>query len=193
MSNQLNQLFPNQENFAAATKANFEAQIALITSLTNKAFESVEKLVDLNLTAVKSSLEDSNSAAKQLLAAKDPQELSSLLAAQAQPSAEKALAYGRHVATIASSAQAEFTKAAEEQVAEANRKVLALIEEASKNAPAGSENVIALVKSAFGTANASYEQLAQSTKQAVEALETNLNTAVTQMSQAATKTAKAKK
>lgn len=188
-----NQLFPNQDQFAAATKANFEAQIALITSLTNKAFESVEKLVDLNLTAVKSSLEDSNSAAKQLLAAKDPQELSSLLAAQAQPSAEKALAYGRHVANIASSAQAEFTKAAEEQVAEANRKVLAMIEEASKNAPAGSENVIALVKSAFGTANASYEQLAQSTKQAVEALETNLSTAVTQMSQAATKTAKAKK
>ncbi len=183
----------NQDQFAAATKANFEAQIALITSLTNKAFESVEKLVDLNLNAVKSSLEDSNSAAKQLLAAKDPQELSSLLAAQAQPNAEKALAYGRHVASIASSAQAEFTKAAEEQVAEANRKVLALIEEASKNAPAGSENVVALVKSAFGTANASYEQLANSTKQAVEALEANLNTAVSQMSQAATKTAKAKK
>ncbi len=193
MSNQLFPNLPNQDQFAAATKANFEAQIALITSLTNKAFESVEKLVDLNLNAVKSSLEDSNSAAKQLLAAKDPQELSSLLAAQAQPSAEKALAYGRHVASIASSAQAEFTKAAEEQVAEANRKVLALIEEASKNAPAGSENVVALVKSAFGTANASYEQLANSTKQAVEALEANLNTAVSQMSQAATKTAKAKK
>lgn len=189
----MSNLFPNQEQFTAATKANFEAQIALITSLTNKAFESVEKLVDLNLTAVKSSLEDSNSAAKQLLAAKDPQELSTLLAAQAQPNAEKALAYGRHVATIASNASAEFTKAAEEQVAEANRKVLAMIEEASKNAPAGSENVIALVKSAFGTANASYEQLASTTKQAVESLEANLNNAVTQFSQATGKTAKAKK
>lgn len=186
-------MFTNPEQFAAATKANFEAQMTLITALTNKAFESVEKLVDLNLTAAKSSIEDSNTAAKQLLAAKDPQEFLSLSAAQAQPSAEKAMAYGRHVANIASSAQAEFTKAAEEQVAEANRKVLALIEEASKNAPAGSENMVAMVKSAFGTANASYEQLAKSTKQAVEALETNLNTAVTQMSQAATKATKAKK
>lgn len=183
----------NPEQFSAATKANFEAQIALITALTNKAFESVEKLVDLNLTAAKSSIEESNAAAKQLLAAKDPQEFFSFSAAQAQPSAEKALAYGRHVASIASSAQAEFTKAAEEQVAEANRKVLALIEEASKNAPAGSENFISLVKTAFGTANASYEQLAKTTKQAVETLETNLNTAVTQLSQAANKTAKAKK
>ncbi len=180
-------MFTNPEQFTAATKANFEAQIALITALTNKAFESVEKLVDLNINAAKSSIEESNSAAKQLLSAKDPQEFFALSAAQAQPSAEKALAYGRHVATIASGAQAEFTKAAEEQVAEANRKVLALIEEASKNAPAGSENVIAMVKSAFGTANASYEQLAKTTKQAVESLETNLSTAVTQMSQATVK------
>lgn len=186
-------MFSTPEQFSSAAKANFEAQIALITALTNKAFESVEKLVDLNINAAKSSIEESNSAAKQLLAAKDPQEFFSLSAAQAQPNAEKALAYGRHVASIASSAQAEFTKAAEEQVAEANRKVLALIEDVSKNAPAGSENVVAMVKSAFGTANASYEQLAKSTKQAVETLETNLNTAVTQMSQAATKATKAKK
>lgn len=186
-------MFSSPEQFSSAAKANFEAQIALITALTNKAFESVEKLVDLNINAAKSSIEESNSAAKQLLSAKDPQEFFSLSAAQAQPTAEKALAYGRHVASIASSAQAEFTKAAEEQVAEANRKVLALIEDVSKNAPAGSENVVAMVKSAFGTANASYEQLAKSTKQAVETLETNLNTAVTQMSQAATKATKAKK
>lgn len=186
-------MFTNPEQFAAATKANFEAQIALITALTNKAFESVEKLVDLNINAAKSSIEESNSAAKQLIAAKDPQEFSSLIAAQAQPAAEKVAAYGRHVSTIASAAQAEFTKAAEEQVSEANRKVLALIEEASKNAPAGSENVVAMVKSAFGTANASYEQLAKTTKQAVETLEANLNTAVTQMSQAGAKAAKAKK
>lgn len=182
-------MFTNPEQFSAATKANFEAQIALITALTNKAFESVEKLVDLNLTAAKATLEESNSATKQLLAAKDPQEFSSQVAAQAQPSAEKALAYGRNVASIASGFQAELTKAAEEQVAEANRKVLALIEEASKNAPAGSEQVIAMVKQAFGTANASYEQLAKTTKQAVETLEGNLNQAVTQFSQTATKTA----
>jgi phasin family protein len=186
-------MFSNPEQFTAATKANFEAQIALITALTNKAFESVEKLVDLNLNTAKASIEESSSAAKQLLAAKDAQEFFKVSAEQAQPSAEKAIAYGRHVATIASGVQAEFTKAAEEQVAEANRKVLALIEEATKNAPAGSENVVAMVKTAIGTANASYEQLAKTTKQAVEALETNLNSAVSQMTQAAAKTTKAKK
>ena len=181
-------MFSSPEQFSAATKANFEAQLALITALTNKAFESVEKLVDLNLTVAKTSIEESNAAAKQLLAAKDPQEFFSLASAQAQPTAEKAVAYGRHVASIASSAQAEFSKAAESQIAEANRKAVELFEEATKNAPAGSENIISIVKSAFGNVNAGYEQLTKTTKQAVEAIETNVSTAVSQFSQAATKT-----
>lgn len=182
-------MFALPEQFSAASKANFEAQLAMMTELTNKAFEGVEKMIDLNLNVAKTSLEESNAAAKQFLAAKDAQEWLSLAAAQAQPNAEKALAYGRHLATIASGVQAEFSKAAEAQIAETSRKVLELVEEISKNAPAGSENAVALVKSAIGNANAGYEQLTKTTKQAVEALEANLNNAVSQFTPAAPKAA----
>lgn len=178
-------MFTIPEQFSAASKANFEAQLALLTALTNKTFEGVEKVIDLNLNVAKASLEESNAAAKQFLSAKDAQEWLSLVAAQAQPNAEKALAYGRHLANIASAVQAEFSKATEEQIAETSRKVLDLVEEVTKNAPAGSENAIALVKSAIGNANAGYEQLTKTTKQAVEALEANLNTAVGQFAQPA--------
>lgn len=186
-------MFTSPEQFSAATKANFEAQLALITSFTNKAFATVEKFVDLNMTVAKTSIEESSTSTKQLLSAKDPQEFISLATAQAQPAAEKVVAYGRHVASIASSTQAEFTKAAETQLADANRKVVELIEEASKNAPAGSENVISMVKSAMGNASAGYEQFTKTTKQAVEAIETNLNSAVSNISQAAPKARAAKK
>lgn len=182
-------MFTFPEQFSTVAKANLEAQLSMFANLTSKAFESVEKVVDLNLNVAKASLEDSSIAAKQLLAAKDPQEFFSLTAAQAQPTAAKAIAYGRHLASIATSAQAEFTRAAEEQVAEAGRKVSALVDDVSKNAPAGSENVIAIVKSAIGNANAGYEQLSKTTKQAVEVMEANMNTAVSQFSQAAEKTA----
>jgi phasin family protein len=128
-------MFSIPEQFSNATKANFEAQFAIFSTLTNKAFEGVEKFVDLNLTAAKASLEESSATTKQLLAAKDPQEFFSLAAAQAQPSAEKTIAYGRHLATIASSTGAEFSKAAETQIAETNRKVISLVEEVSKNQP----------------------------------------------------------
>lgn len=182
-------MFTIPEQFSNVAKANLEAQLSLFTNLTNKAFESVEKMVDLNLNIAKASLEDSSIAARQLLSAKDPQEFFSLSAAQAQPTAAKAIAYGRHLAGIATSAQAEFTRTAEEQIAETGRKISELVDDVSKNAPAGSENVIAIVKSAIGNANAGYEQLSKTTKQAVEAMEANMNSAVNQFTQAADKTA----
>ncbi|MRW92188.1 TIGR01841 family phasin [Duganella sp. FT80W] len=182
-------MFSIPEQFSNATKANFEAQFAIFSTLTNKAFEGVEKFVDLNLTAAKASLEESSATTKQLLAAKDPQEFFSLASAQAQPSAEKTIAYGRHLATIATSTGAEFSKAAETQIAETNRKVISLVEEVSKNAPAGTENAVALFKSAIGNANAGYEQFTKTAKQAVETLESNLSSAVNQFTTAAAKAA----
>lgn len=181
-------MFTIPEQFSNVAKANIESQLAIFTTLTSKAFESMEKVVDLNLNVAKASLEDTSIAAKQLLAAKDPQEFFTLTAAQAQPTAAKAIAYGRHLAGIATSTQAELTRAAEEQIAETGRKVSALVDDVSKNAPAGSENVIAIVKSAIGNANAGYEQFSRTTKQAVEVMEANMNSAVSQFTQAAEKT-----
>ena len=180
-------MFSIPEQFSAATKANFESQVALLTSLTNKTFEGIEKFVDLNLNVAKTSLEESTATAKQLLAAKDPQEFFSLTSAHVQPNAEKVLAYGRHLATIATSTQAEFTKAAEAQIAETSRKVLSLVEEVSKNAPAGSENAVAMFKSVIGNASAGYEQLSKTGKQAAEVIEANVNTAVGQFVKSADK------
>jgi len=179
-------MFSFQEKFAEATKAHFEAQLALLNTLTAKTFEGVEKVIELNLNAAKASLEESSEATKQLLSAKDPQEFLTLSAAQAKPNAEKAAAYGRHLASIASGTQAEYTRAAEAQVAETSRRINALIEEVSKNAPPGSESAISILKSVISNANAGYEQLTKNTKQAVETLEANLNNASAQLTQATT-------
>lgn len=178
-------MFAIPEQFSNATKANFESQYAIFSSLTAKAFESMEKLVELNMTAAKASLEESANTTRQLLAAKDAQEFLSLTAAQVQPSAEKAMEYSRQVAAIAAGTQAEFTKAAETQMAETNSKVISLVDEMSKNAPAGSENVVAAFKASIGNANAGYEQFSKTAKQAAQAVETNVNAAVSQFTQAA--------
>jgi phasin family protein len=184
-------MFAIPEQFSNATKANFESQFALLSSLTSKTFEGMEKLVDLHITAVKASIDESSATARQLLAAKDPQEFFSLTAAQAQPTAQKALSYGRQLASIAAGTGAEFSKAAETQFVEANRKVISLVDEVSKNAPAGSESFVAAVKTAISNANAGYEQFSKTSKQAVEAVEANVNAAVAQFSQAARQAAPA--
>jgi phasin family protein len=176
-----------QEQISAATKANFENQLALLTALTGKAFESVEKVIELNMSVAKAALEESTSNARQLLAAKDPQEFIALSASQVQPNAEKATSYGREVMTIVSGLQAEVSKAAESQISEHSRKLASLVDEVSKTAPAGSENVVAFMKTAIANANTGYEQLTKSTKQAVETMGANMNNAAAQVSQAASK------
>ncbi|MDP3843347.1 MAG: phasin family protein [Oxalobacteraceae bacterium] len=181
-------MFTNTQQFSTATKALFENQFAAFNTLSGNVVESVEKIVALNLAAVKASTEESTSAAKQLLAAKDPQEFLALVTAQAKLSAEKAQSYGRHLAEISSSTQAELSKVVEAQITETKDKVTALVSEVTKNAPAGSEQAVAMLKSAIDNANAGYEQLSKTAKQANETVEAHVAKATEQFSQAVAKT-----
>ena len=124
------------EQVVAANKANVET----LFGLTNKAFEGVERLVELNLQVAKAALSEVAEGTKAALSVKDAQELLSLQAGMLQPSAEKAVAYGRHVYDIAATTNAEVGKVAETQMAELQKKFLAGVDGAIKNAPAGSES-----------------------------------------------------
>ena len=174
-------MFPIQDQISVVARSNLEAQLALFSSLSFKTIESVEKLVSLNITAVKATVEESTAKTHELLAVQSPQDLFALSAAQAQPNMEKAIAYGRHLTTIASGAQAEFVKAAEAQFADANRKFSKMVEEASLKAPGASDGVADLMKTAIDNATKGYEQLSRTTKQAAQAVEANLNSAMNQM------------
>jgi phasin family protein len=186
-------MYTTPEQFIAATKTNLEVQFAALTALNQKAYEGLEQIISLNVSAFKASFEEGTAAAQQLVSAKDAQEFLTLTTAQAKPTAEKALAYGRHLASITSGTQQEFTKAVESQIADTNAKVVALIDEVTKNAPAGSEQAVTALKSVVGNINAGYEQLSKTTKQAVSTLEENLANATKQFTQAAEKTTSKKK
>ena len=75
------------EQIAASNKANMET----LFGLTAKAFESVEKLVDLNMTAAKAALGESAQNTQAAMSVKDAQELVALQAALFQPLAERPL------------------------------------------------------------------------------------------------------
>src|ERR1700692_4703032 len=169
------------EQFAAANKAQFDT----LFGLTNKAFEGLEKLLELNLQVVKSTLAESQENAQRALSVQDAQELLALQASLAEPVAEKALSYGRHLYEIASSTQAEFARVAEEQYEDQSRKVQTLVDTVAKNAPAGSETAVAVMKSAITAANTTYETIHKASKQAVEIAESNFNAAATAATKAA--------
>jgi phasin family protein len=181
-------MFSNPQQLSSATKDVFENQFASFSALSGNIVESMEKIVALNLAAAKSSTEESTAAMKELLTAKDPQAFLALLTAQAKQNAEKAQSYSRNLADIASISKAEINKLVEAQVAGSREKVSALVSDVTKNAPAGSEQAVAMLKSAIDSANAGFEQLSKTAKQAAETVEENLAKATEQYSQTVEKT-----
>jgi phasin family protein len=158
------------EQLVAAQKANVE----MLLGLTSKAFEGVEKLVELNLQVARASMTEAAEATKSALSAKDAQELLTLQASLLQPAAEKAAAYSRHVYEIAASTNAEVTKIAEAQLADVQGRFMSAVDSAVKNAPAGTENTVALVRSAISAANNAYESVQKAAKQAADVAEANI-------------------
>ena len=163
------------EQMLAAHKANVET----LFGLTAKAFEGVEKLVELNVTASKAALTEAAGTAQAVLSVKDAQELLALQAGLFQPLAEKTAAYSRHLYDIASGTGSEFTKAFEAQTAAAQKQFASLVDSAAQNAPAGSEQAVAMMKGAMTAANTAFESVQKAVKQATDMAETNL-AAVTQ-------------
>jgi phasin family protein len=176
------------EQIVAAQKANIET----LFGLTQKAFEGVEKLVELNVQATKAAMAEAANNTQAILSVKDAQELLTLQASLMQPLAEKTVAYSRHLYDIASGTSAEFSKAAEATATDAQKKFMAVVDNASKNAPAGSETAVAVMKSAVSAANNAIESVQKAVKQATEMAEANFNT-VTASAVNATKTAAKKR
>ena len=158
------------EQLAAANKANVEA----LMNLNHVAFEGVERLLALNLNAVKAALEDSVTNAKAAMSVKDVQEFVALQTTLAQPAVEKAVAYSRSIYEIANQTQAGVSKLVEAQAAEANKNFVALLDKAAKSAPAGSDVAVAAVKSAIAAANSAYDSITKATKQFSDIAEANV-------------------
>jgi phasin family protein len=161
------------EQLAAAQKANLET----LSSLTNQALQSIEKLIELNIHIAKQSLSDSMTSAKKALEVKDIQQLLAHQAEAVQPMAEKIMAYSRHLYDLAHETQNNFTKSAEKEFQAGQQKINTLVEEWTQNAPAGSDAAVDAMKHAIASANTVYESSQKAVKHAVNVAQTNLNNA----------------
>ena len=151
-----------------------QARLASVDSLfglSSKAFEGVERLVELNVQAAKASMGEFSETVHAALAAKSPQELLALQASLVKPAAEKAAAYGRHVQDIVTTTGADLRAAVQAQIADAQQKFTAAVETAFANAPAGSENAVALMKTTLAQAGRAYENVGKAAAQVTEAVD----------------------
>jgi phasin family protein len=163
------------DQISASNKANMDAA----QTLSTKTFAGFEKMVELNMAAAKALMTESFSNVQTLMGAKDLQQVLALQTGLAAPMAEKATAYGRHAYGIAVETTAEFTKALEGKATEGQKAFGQVMDNMSKNAPAGTESAMAVLKSALASSQSAIESAQNAAKQALAMAESNA-TAVTE-------------
>jgi len=163
-------MFTTPDQVVAMHKAALES----FQAVALKSVEGLEKLAELNMAAAKSTMEEGAEQMKAMLEVKDVKALADMAMGSAQPAADKASAYAKHIYEIASETSAEIAKLVERQFADSNKQLHAAIDAMAKSAPAGSEGLVSFVKQAVTAANTAYDQVNKATKQVVEMTEANV-------------------
>lgn len=175
--------FFDSEKLQAAQKSNLE----LLQQMNSKFLKGFEQLSHLQIATLRSASEETFETASKLLAARDPQSFSAAVSSIAHPAqqAERLMAYNRQVYDLISSTQADLAKLGESQAARNAQQVQELVDEIAKNAPAGSESAVAVLKSAVETAGNVLESAQKTAKQAAEIAENGIAAATQAATQAA--------
>jgi phasin family protein len=163
----------NLEQFAASNKATVDSLLAV----ANTALATAERIAALNLGAARTALEDSATATRAVLGAKNPNEAAALQSSLVQPAVEKAVSYSRSLYEISSESQQQLAKMLETQFADFQKQVAGLVEQATKAAPAGSEGIVAAMQGAIAAANSAFSNMTTMTKQFAETAQANITAA----------------
>ena len=157
-------MYVSPDQIQSTNKSNVEA----LLSVASMQFSALEKLATLSSTALKGAFEDTLANARALASAKDAQEFFNLQASFAQPAIDKAITYSKSIYEVAAQTNAELSKLAEKRVAEWNDNFVSLLDQAAKNAPAGSDVAVTAVKQMIAAANSAYDNLTRAAKQATD-------------------------
>jgi phasin family protein len=161
------------------------AGIETLAGLTGKAFEGFEKLLELNLQTMKTTLAEAQEGSKKALSVKNPQEFVELQIELFQPVAENVLAYRRQLLEILAATRAEFEKVAEVQYAAGKQGLQDFLESVANKAPGSPAAPLAAWQEAVNATTTLYESMQTTAKQAMQVAESSFNTAAEAASQGA--------
>lgn len=161
--------FTTQELNRMPTTANPLSEISSVTvdtaaRLSRISMDSAERVIALQLDYAKSSLEQATKAVRAVAGAKDVQELLALRTRTAESAVEKLMGYSRSLYEVASDAQSEFSKLAEERMSTFQKAVSETVEQAAKSAPAGSDVAVAAIKSSLAATTAAFDSFNKAAK-----------------------------
>jgi len=165
------------------------------TRLANVAFTGFEQLVNLNLSAAKSSFDTGTKNFKALSEITDVQDLVAFRTKVTESGVETALSYSRDAYEIVSGTGSEVSKLVEAGFSTMNKNLAAVVDKAVKSAPAGSDVAVTALKSTMAATTAAFDSLTKATRQVVDFTDASVRAATAKAAtvQAATKSASPRK
>ena len=132
--------------------------------MTRISMDSAERTAAVQLEYAKGALTQTALNARAMSHAKDVQELLGLRARIAENALENLMGYSRSLYEVASEAQSEFSKLAEEGMTSFQQAVSRGVERASQSAPAGSDVAVTAIKSSLAATTAAFDSFTKAAK-----------------------------
>lgn len=142
------------------------------------SLNGLDKLAQLNLQAAKASLKEGVEQTVNVLESRDVKSLQDTLGDSAQPTADKVQAYTKHVYQITQETSQEISRVIEKQWSDGNRQIYSALDAMAKSAPAGTEGLVSMMKSAVTAANTAWDEVNKASRKVAEMSEQNAQKAV---------------
>lgn len=145
--------------------------------LTQLSIEQGERLMKLQLEAVRGMIDDSMKGAKSLMEARDPQQWTALQQKNMQDMMARMTDYSRSVQDIAGKTQKEIGAMVESRASAMNTQFQAMVDDMAKSAPPGSEAAVAAMKQTLAAANALADTMNKTAQQFAKSAEAAIKVA----------------
>jgi phasin family protein len=141
-----------------------QAAIDSAARLARISFDSAERAMAVQLEYAKGALVQATENVRAVSQAKDVTELASLRNRIAENTLENVMGYSRSLYEVASEAQSEYSRLAEERMARFQQAVSESVEQAARSAPGGGDVAAAAIKSSLAATTAAFDSFNKAAK-----------------------------
>jgi len=131
---------------------------------TRISMDSAERAMTVQLEYAKGAIKQATLNARATAQAKDVQELMAVRTRIAENALENLMGYSRSLYEVASEAQSEYARLAEERMARFQKAVTETVEQAAKSAPGGSDVAVAAVRSQLAATTAAFDSFTKAAR-----------------------------
>lgn len=140
------------------------------------SLSGLERLIKLQLAAMRQSIEESAQLAQELTQLSNSQDVIARINEVSNASIEKAVATTRELYEVVSQTQNELSRLAESQVNDFNKQLLSMVDQLAHNSPAGSEVGINALKSSIAATAAAFDSMKRAANQVAELTDSSVKT-----------------